>query len=171
MKAANKNPDASSSPPQIRKIDPILLVGKSCEMSLTDSNILRLWNAFMPHKNRIENQIPGLLYSVEIYPPDYFKTFNPNRPFVKWAAVAVNVESELPETMRYLTIPGGLYAVFRYKGLPEQASGFYRYIFSEWLPESDYDLDHRPHFSAMGKEYKNGDPLSEEDICIPIVPR
>ncbi len=60
-----------------------------------------------------------------------------------------------------------VYAVFDYKGLNTDDSIF-RYIFGTWLPNSDYDLDDRPHFEVLGKKYRNNDPASEEEIWIPI---
>ncbi|WP_445384049.1 GyrI-like domain-containing protein [Robiginitalea sp. IMCC44478] len=155
--------------PRIEEIRPLLLIGIHCEMSIAESKTGELWKRFMPYKKQIENHIPDLHYSVEIYPTGYFDHFDPQRLFVKWAAVAAQPESSPPESMESLSIPGGLYAIFRYKGRPEEASSFYWYIFSEWLPQSDYQLDHRPHFSLMGKEYRNADPQSEEDIYIPVV--
>ncbi|MGK2861531.1 MAG: GyrI-like domain-containing protein [Chitinophagaceae bacterium] len=44
----------------------------------------------------------------------------------------------------------------------------FSYIFNTWLPPSGYDLDNRPHFEILGEKYKNDDPLSEEEIWIPI---
>ncbi|MFZ1515671.1 MAG: GyrI-like domain-containing protein, partial [Saprospiraceae bacterium] len=65
------------------------------------------------------------------------------------------------------TIPGGLYAVFYYKGLSTDTAIF-EYIFNTWLPNSEYGLDDRPHFEILGERYKNNDADSEEEIWIPI---
>jgi len=70
-------------------------------------------------------------------------------------------------TMETLVLPGGLYAVFEYKGLSTDNSIF-QYILGTWLLNSDYDLDDRPHFEVLGDKYKNNDPTSEEEIWIPI---
>jgi AraC family transcriptional regulator len=69
-----------------------------------------------------------------------------------------------------LEIPPGTYAVFHYKGLSSDSS-VWRYIYNEWLPNSPWELDHRPHFERLGAKYKNEDPNSEEDIYIPVRPR
>lgn len=61
----------------------------------------------------------------------------------------------------------GLYAVFDYKGSSE-VHKFIQYIYTSWLPNSEYKLDHRPHFEVLGEKYKNNDPNSEEEIWIPI---
>ncbi len=36
------------------------------------------------------------------------------------------------------------------------------------LPNSEYELENRPHFEVLGEKYKNNDPNSEEEIWIPI---
>lgn len=74
---------------------------------------------------------------------------------------------QVPENMETFTLPGGLYAAFDYKGLNTDDSIF-QYIFGTWLPNSDYDLDDRPHFEVLGEQYRNNDPASEEEIWIPI---
>jgi predicted transcriptional regulator YdeE len=42
------------------------------------------------------------------------------------------------------------------------------YIYTEWLPASNYELDNRPQFEILGVKYKTNDPNSEEEIWIPI---
>lgn len=74
-----------------------------------------------------------------------------------------NVTSE----METFILSGGLYAIFDYKGLNTNYT-IYRYINLEWMPNSDYYLDNKPHFEILGEKYKNNDPASEEEIGIPI---
>ena len=69
--------------------------------------------------------------------------------------------------METFLLEGGLYAVFIHRGSSTDTSTFH-YIFSTWLPKSNYILDSRPHFEVLGEKYKNGDPDSEEEIWIPI---
>ena len=77
----------------------------------------------------------------------------------------------MPESIQPFHLEGGLYAVFRYIGMPQDFAPIFRYIFSEWLPQYGYDVDSRPHFELLGAKYNNGDPNSEEDIYIPIRPK
>ena len=124
----------------------------------------------MPRRKEIENALGIELYSVDVFPGlEFFQHFNPASPFEKWAAVPVSDFSAIPEGMETLVIEAGLYAVFRYKGKSSEAQTFYQMIFQEWLPQSVYRLDDRPHFAVMGLEYKNDDPISEEDIWVPVV--
>ena len=104
---------------------------------------------------------------MQLYKPNHFADFNPTSEIEKWATVEVSDFNKVPIGMETYVLPGGLYAVFDYKGLSTDSSIF-QYIFGTWLPDSDYALDDRPHFEVLGDKYKNNDPNSEEEIWIPI---
>lgn len=105
--------------------------------------------------------------SLQIYPVFYFEQFNPKSEFEKWATVEVTDFERIPNGMKPFSLQRGLYAVFGYKGSGSDNSIFH-YIYSEWLPNSDYAIDDRPHFEVLGSKYRNNDPNSEEEIWIPI---
>lgn len=126
----------------------------------------------MPKKREIENSIGSDLYSVEIYSDStFFEEFNPAKEFEKWAAVKVEDFGKIPEGMEKLIIPAGLYAVFPFKGSDGEAAKMYQFIIGTWIPESIYELDHRPHFAVMGEKYKKNSPDSEEEFWVPIKPK
>lgn len=154
--------------PQIKTIAPKKLIGKHLTMSFAQNRTFELWSSFMPRRKEITNGIGTDLFSLQIYPEGFYAGFNPETEFVKWAAVEVADFGVIPTGMEAMELPGGQYAVFFYKGTPENAAPFYRYIFSEWLPASGYILDNRPHFELLGEKYKNGDPESEEEIWVPV---
>ena len=104
---------------------------------------------------------------MQVYPSTHFMNFKPTNEFVKWATVEVADHTNIPKDMEGFTLPGGLYAVFDYKGSSADPSIF-QYIFGTWLPSSEYALDDRPHFEVLGEKYKNNDPTSEEEIRIPV---
>lgn len=151
--------------PQIITLPETKLVGIAREMSLMENQTKELWQDFMPQRNTIQNRIGNDFYSIQLYDKDYFNTFNPSNIFKKWAAVPVAHFSFVPNTMDTIVIPKGLYAVFEHKG---NSTTIFEKIFTEWLPNSNYFLDHRPHFEVLGSKYKNNDPNSEEQIWIPI---
>ncbi|WP_422104497.1 GyrI-like domain-containing protein [Winogradskyella sp.] len=125
-------------------------------------HIVALWKRFMPRRRDITNVVNEELVAIQNYE-------NPNdaeQPFTIWACVEVSDVETVPEQMHSLTIPGGLYAVFRHKGM--DAGATYRDIMNEWLPSSGYAIANRPHFQVMGALYKNGSPDSEEDFYVPI---
>jgi AraC family transcriptional regulator len=45
-----------------------------------------------------------------------------------------------------------------------------KYIYTEWLPNSGFQLDNKPHFEVLGDNYLGHEnPESEEEIWIPII--
>lgn len=157
--------------PLIKKLPPTQLIGMHLKMSLSNNKTFALWNAFMPRRKEIKNNIGTDLYSMQVYDAAYFENFNPDAEFTKWAAIAVNPTTEIPEGMEAYTLPGGEYAVFTHKGGPAEGARIFGYIFNTWIPSSDYELDQREHFELLGAKYKNNDPESEEEIWIPVKPK
>jgi AraC family transcriptional regulator len=144
------------------------LIGKHITMSYIENKTFELWCDFMPRRKEIKNSIDTDLYSLEVYPVGYFDNFKPADEFEKWAAIEVYDFDEIPPEMESLLIPSGLYAVFIHKGAATEAHKTYNAIFIEWLPNSPYTVDDRPHFAIMGRKYKKDNPESEEEIWIPI---
>ena len=124
----------------------------------------------MSRQYEISTKISGDRISMQIYPKAFFEDFNPATVFEKWATVEVKDFETIPEGMEGFVLQAGLYAVFDYKGSSTDTRIF-QYIFQKWLPGSGYFLDNRPHFEVLGENYKNADPDSEEEICIPIRPK
>lgn len=155
--------------PEIEQIKEIKLIGNKRKMSFANNKTRALWQDFMPRRREITDSMSSDLYSVEIYEdPMFFKNFDPAREFEKWAAVKVRGFDNLPDGLETLIIPVGKYAVFHYKGKPSEAQRTYQYIYGQWIPNSEYELDDRPHFALMGEKYKGDDPESEEELWIPI---
>ncbi|WP_255671083.1 GyrI-like domain-containing protein [Flavobacterium channae] len=154
---------------KIRIFPETKLIGMNSSFSYSDYRIGELWGRFMPRRNEIKNNIGIELYNVQINPENF--DFNPQTEFIKWAAVSVTDFNFIPEGMDLLVIEEGLYAVFNHVGDVAKARESFGYIFSVWLPNSEYELDNRPHFEILGKKYKNNAPDSEEEIWIPIKKR
>ena len=152
--------------PRIENLFEKKLVGKRLRMSLANNKTSNLWQAFVPRRREINNNISTEMISMQIY-NEPLRLGDLNQEFEKWAAIEVYNFENVPEKMDMYTLNRGLYAVFHYKGLSTDNSVFIS-IFGKWLPNSDYLLDDRPHFEILGEKYKNGDPNSEEEIWIPI---
>ncbi|WP_339708978.1 GyrI-like domain-containing protein [uncultured Kriegella sp.] len=147
------------------------VVGKSLRMSLVQNKTHELWQSFMPLRNTVKNKVGTDFYSIQVYDNvSYFENFDPKIEFTKWAGIETTENDSLPENLETLELDEGLYAIFQHKGSSTDTSIF-QYIFATWLPVSDYELDHRPHFEILGEKYKNQDPNSEEQICIPVKPK
>ena len=155
--------------PRIETFPATTLVGKKLTTSFANDKTFELWQSFSPRKKEIKHSLNDDLYSVEIYPnTSFFQNFKPTQAFEKWAAIAVLEIDEIPKGMQSLTIPEGLYAVFSYQGKPSEAMETFRYIYSDWLPNSEYEMDDRPYFALMGAKYKGEHPESEEEFWVPI---
>ena len=153
--------------PRIEILKEKKLIGYHLMMSLTQNKTGQLWSQFGPKIKDITNRVSEDKISLQIYPPLYYHKFNPETEFEKWATVEVTDFLEIPVGMKSLTLQEGLYAVFNYQGSSSDTS-IYQYIFGEWLPNSAYQMDDRPHFEVLGKKYTNNDPSSEEEIWIPV---
>ncbi|MBF9253478.1 GyrI-like domain-containing protein [Pontibacter sp. 172403-2] len=156
--------------PRIETLAEKKLIGKRMAMSFSDDKTVELWKSFMPGRKEILHSTGTELYGMQVYEQSYFSDFNPSREFEKWAAIAVADFDIVPDGMEPFILTGGQYAVFIHKGASTDNSTF-RYIFTSWLPHSDYLLDDRPHLEVLGEKYKNGDPNSEEEVWIPIKPK
>jgi AraC family transcriptional regulator len=144
------------------------LIGIRMRMSFSDNKTGDLWRRFMPCRKEIKNSKGTELYSIQSYPPSFFDKFNPDAVFEKWAAMEVKDFNAVPDEMETLLLPEGAYAVFLYKGAASDGAPAFQYIIGTWLPDSEYELDNRPHFEILGEKYRNNDPGSEEEIWIPI---
>lgn len=153
--------------PRIEKLAEKKLVGHKLKMSLVNNKTAPLWGRFRAAISAIKNRVTEDKISMQIYPPSYYENFSPEHEFEKWATVEVDHFEDLPSGMEAFTLKEGLYAVFDYKGSSADTSIF-QYIFWEWLPNSAYQIDDRPHFEVLGANYKNNDPNSEEEIWVPV---
>jgi len=144
------------------------LVGKKALMSFAQNKTFELWKSFMPRRKEVKDMLGANLYSVEVYDAEFFNPFRPKTEFEKWAAVEVNSFRDIPVGMEKMIVPAGLYAVFLHRGPASEGPETYQYIFENWLPQSEYLIDHRPHFAVMGEKYKRNAPESEEEILIPV---
>lgn len=152
----------------IKTLEPKILAGHCLTMSFADNQAYRLWNTFMPRLKEINGRIGNELYNLQLYPENFFESFNRAKSFEKWAAVEVIDADNLPDGLTPFYLEGGLYAVFHYKGSGEDAPEIYRKILLEWVPANGFEIDTRPHFEVMGSKYQRGNPESEEEIWIPV---
>ena len=152
--------------PRIEVLTEKKLVGIHLTMSLASNKTGELWRSFMPRRKEIQHALRSDLISMQVYKqPLVFGDLT--QEFEKWAVVEVADFATIPAGMEPFALPGGLFAVFDYKGSSTDTRIF-AYIFGTWLPNSVYLLDDRPHFEVLGSKYKNNDPDSEEEIWIPI---
>jgi len=154
--------------PRFEELKEKILVGKRMNMCFADLKTYDLWHSFMPIKHLITNQLGSEMYSVEVYRRNFYKEYDEKTIFQKWAAVEVADFGDVPEVFETQIVPKGLYAVFTHKGSYKKAPETYQFIFHEWLPNADVELDDRPHLAVMGEKYSSDSEDSEEEIWIPV---
>ena len=139
-------------------------------MTFQNHNPAMLWGRFMPRVKEIKNRVGHAFYSLQkTVPPVLFSEIKPDTPFEKWALVEVSDLKDIPDGMKSFELAAGTYAVFNHIG--NTVEGFMQsihYIIGDWLPDSGYVLDLRPHFEVLGEKYDRFNPNSEEEIWIPV---
>jgi AraC family transcriptional regulator len=153
---------------RIEQIGEKKLVGQHLRMNMAENRTFELWRSFMPRRKEITNNLNSDLISLQVYDSADFSSFSMETAFEKWALVEVSDFGSIPDGMERFVLPGGLYAVFLYKGLPGAFGPTFQYIIHTWLPESGYAPDDRPHFEVLGEQYKRDSPESEEEVWIPV---
>lgn len=158
--------------PRIETLPEKKLVGKSLRMSLAQNRTAQLWKSFMPERKMIKNTVGSELFSMQVYDKSLdFKDFNPQTEFTKCAMIETTSFENIPENMETRILEGGLYAVFVHQGMAKDFPKTAQYIFNQWLPNSNYELDQREHFELLGEKYNPINENSEEEVWIPIKQR
>jgi AraC family transcriptional regulator len=153
--------------PRFEQLETTRLVGIFLKMSRVNDQTRQLWRSFMPRRDLVSNRTSSDFISMQVYPNGPHQVADPSAEFTKWAVVQVEDFSSLPEDMSSYTLDGGLYAVFDHNG-PATDLSTIMYIFGEWLPRSEYVLDHREHFELLPADYKPVDPNAREEFWIPV---
>lgn len=146
------------------------LYGISMEMSFAENKTAVLWRNFMQIRKEFQEPLNPDLYSLQIYPKNFFKEFNAQKTFKKYALVELKEVLQLPENAEKFELIEGLYLVIDFKGDGAMFQEMFLYVLNTLLPQLGYKMDNRPHFEILGEKYKNMDPNSEEEVWIPIHP-
>jgi AraC family transcriptional regulator len=144
------------------------LIGQKKTMRFADNKTGELWSSFMPQRKEIVEVLSADLFSLQVFDAGFFEQFDPNRLFTKWALVEVSQFGHVPADMETFVLPAGQYAVFIHHGDSSEFAKTFGFIFTQWLPSSNYVLDDRPHFEILGSKYKHNQPDSEEEVWIPV---
>ena len=145
------------------------MIGFSTKTSLSNNQTEKVWQQLMPRLKEVKNLVSSDLVSLQIYNFTDFNNFSPITEFTKYALIEVKNYDYIPDGFEKFNLPSGKYAVFLHKGTSAAFPKTAQYIFYEWLPNSEFELDDRPHFEILGDNYKGHDnPESEEEVWIPI---
>lgn len=123
---------------------------------------------FMPRRHEISSRIGKHVFSIQNYGELDLKDVSPQTVFEKWIGVEVSNMDVVPEGMDTFILKAGHYVVFTYKGSLADVPKNRQYIFQDWLPNSNYQIDTRAHFEELPEDYSKDLQNTEEDIWIPI---
>ncbi|WP_438966726.1 GyrI-like domain-containing protein [Flavobacterium sp.] len=144
-------------------------IGFSTQTSLANDKTVEIWQLLMPRLKEVSNAKNADLISLQVYDKSSLQEFTQETEFKKYALIEVKNYDIIPNDFEKFEIPAGKYAVFLHKGTSAEFYKTSNFIFGEWLPNSDYSLDDRPHFEILGDAYKgHTNPENEEEVWIPI---
>lgn len=155
--------------PKIIEIETKKFIGMSVITSFANDNSSELISKFLPVQHEIENRKTENLFFIQKY-ESYFWYLEDKlkRIFEKWLAIEVENFEKTPPNMRTFLLQGGKYAVFIHKGTTVNFHKTINFIFEEWIPESDWQIDNRPHLELLGEKYSPYSKDSEQEIWVPI---
>jgi len=151
-------------PHRIEIIESKKLIGFSILTSFQEDKTPIVWRQFMLRRNEISNRISNQLFSLQIYP----ENFTPDKSFRKYALTEVSDFDNIPNDFETFQLKSGKYLVFNYTGKSENGPEIFRYIFQNFIPENQLEVDNRPHFEIFGDNYNPNSDSAEEEIWIPI---
>jgi AraC family transcriptional regulator len=154
-------------PPAIQLFRGTTFIGMRKSVTSNPRETIQLWRDFMPRRGELK-ALDEMPYSIDQYPHGFFDAFDAGASFHRMVALRCHANGPCPVGMEQLTVSDGLYAVFNYHGAASAAFAFFEWIYTKWLPTSDYLLDHRPHINPIGPEYLGEHPDSRESFWIPI---
>jgi AraC family transcriptional regulator len=123
---------------------------------------------FMPRRHEIVSRVGEHVFSIQDYGNLQMKDLTPQTTFEKWIGVEVSNFDKIPDGMETYILKSGTYAVFTYKGSIQDFPKSRQYIFQDWLPNSNYQLDNRAHFEELSENYSKDLQNTEEDVWIPV---
>ncbi|MEJ2544903.1 MAG: AraC family transcriptional regulator [Calditrichaceae bacterium] len=156
-----------NTPPEIIELSQKILTGISFFLA-DDSKVMDLsneWNQLMHEVENIKNRLmPERFYQVQ-----YWSENQELGGLYFFIGVEVNDIDEVPPQFVIKIIPKSRYLRFVHKGLANKVGYTYKYIYNQFLPETDYKLNKPFNFEFYGEKCLGPyNPESESEIFIPI---
>ncbi len=125
-----------------------------------------LWQEFSPYISKIPSRVNiEQCFGLEVYSDSFMKT----KQWHYMTAVEVSSLGNIPIQTSARTLPPALYAVFTHKGIISNISQTFDYIYSTWLPNSDYEIAAPYDFEFYDERFKGGQSEdSQTDIYLPV---
>jgi AraC family transcriptional regulator len=158
---------ARELPPQLIELPEIKLAGLSFFVGDEDQieDLSKEWMRLLKEVGTIENRvIPERFYQCQ-----YWSDMQELGGLYFFTGVEVQDAAGLNPLFVAKTIPAGKYLRFIHKGLSNRVGYTYKYIYNQYLPDTDYRLSKPFNFEFYGPKHKgpyNED--SESEIFIPV---
>ena len=153
-----------SMQPEIITRPPVKLVGIAKQYDNADLSLPKLWSAFRPYRDQIQNRVSD--ESFGIY--EAYQEHGDEVSFSYVCCAAVDNFEQVPEGMVTRELSEQLYARFIHKGSISDLDKTLKYIWGSWLPKSDYEYEEKPDFELYPPGYNVMDPECEMALHIPI---
>jgi AraC family transcriptional regulator len=153
--------------PEIVELEGIHLVGLSFyyDFATNKNDLTEQYNYLVSCVSKLE----GVKQPIKMYQMQYWFDNQKSDSVYFFIAVEAEKNCQLPIQLISKTIPAGKYLKFYHKGLANQVSKTYDYIYREWLPRTEYQLPFNYNFEYYGKESLGPyHPDSISEIYIPV---
>ncbi len=157
-----------SKSPEIHTIDQQLFVGMKTSYYGIDSEknnlaekVIGLWDKFLPLMSEIKSATPNIGYGIIEQTADDSELLN------YYSVAIVDTINTIPKHMVSLVLPPQQYATFEHKGNPRQLDNTVNYIYSTWLPQSNYRHTNAADIEFYGEDYI---PNSEDSLIYYSIP-
>lgn len=153
--------------PRIVQLDSLQIVGVQTIGRPEQGDFAKTWPALFERCHEIPNRaVERVSYGVQSYEASLIQSG-------RWkytAGLAVEADGDAPSEMSVINLPANTYAVFEYKGAVSPKLGsMFRYIYTEWLPTSGYEVVHQYDFERYDERFKGPDNAdSVLEIYIPV---
>jgi AraC family transcriptional regulator len=156
-----------NTPPKLIELPQKILIGISFFLT-DDSKVMDLsneWNQFTSEVKNIKNRIkPERFYQVQ-----YWSESQELGGLYFFIGVEIRKIDKVPPQFVVKIIPKSRYLRFIHKGLANKVGYTYKYIYNQFLPETDYKLTKPFNFEFYGEKCLGPyNPESESEIYIPV---
>lgn len=136
----------------------VIGLGESYEPNKAQG-ISQLWEQFMPRTGSVTKRVGMEAFGISQCKGDRFDYV---------AGVKVEGDAPIPEGMMDIHVADGHYAVFTHRGPISKIADTMKYIWSTWMPASDYEYTGAPEFELYDHRFRFMAHDSEFDIYIPV---
>lgn len=153
--------------PKIVHKEAFRLFGLNCRTTMNNNVIPAHWEKF----NGICHTIPGVVRPQVAYGVCYMDPEEPMGPdayFFYMSALEVDNTTPLPEGLEEKHLPENDYAVFEHHGSLDNLQETYNQIYSEWMPDAQWERASEYDFEYYDHRFKYGAPDSVLEIWIPV---